>query len=63
MHDAPRIALADVAVSQTPEENELETGVRSKEARKYIFKSLDEIGTVSNSRRLQAAYQDRCMFE
>ena len=35
-----------VAVAQTPVEDELETGIQSYETRKYIFKSLVEIGTV-----------------
>lgn len=32
---------------KTPEEHELETGIKSKEARKYIFNCLDDIGQVS----------------
>jgi len=39
-------AFVLVAVAQTPVEDELETGIQSYETRKYIFKSLDEIGTV-----------------
>lgn len=31
---------------KTPEEHELETGIKSKEARKYIFNCLDDIGQV-----------------
>ncbi|XP_013171582.1 PREDICTED: homeodomain-interacting protein kinase 2 isoform X2 [Papilio xuthus] len=32
---------------KTPEEHELETGIKSKEARKYIFNCLDDIGQVN----------------
>nr|CAD7206780.1 unnamed protein product [Timema douglasi] len=32
---------------QTPEEHEAETGIKSKEARKYIFNCLDDIGQVN----------------
>ena len=32
---------------QTPEEHESETGIKSKEARKYIFNCLDDIGQVN----------------
>lgn len=32
---------------KTPEEHELETGIKSKEARKYIFNCLDDIGQVT----------------
>lgn len=32
---------------QTTEEHETETGMKSKEARKYIFSSLDDIAHVS----------------
>lgn len=32
---------------QTPEEHEVETGIKSKEARKYIFNCLDDIGQVN----------------
>lgn len=33
---------------KTPEEHELETGIKSKEARKYIFNCLDDIGQVKD---------------
>lgn len=32
---------------KTPEEHEAETGIKSKEARKYIFNCLDDIGQVN----------------
>jgi len=32
---------------QTPEEHEAETGIKSKEARKYIFNCVDDIGQVN----------------
>ena len=32
---------------KTPEEHELETGIKSKEARKYIFNCLEDIGQVN----------------
>ncbi|KAK3928942.1 Homeodomain-interacting protein kinase 2 [Frankliniella fusca] len=32
---------------KTPEEHEVETGIKSKEARKYIFNCLDDIGQVN----------------
>lgn len=32
---------------KTPEEYEAETGIKSKEARKYIFNCLDDIGQVN----------------
>lgn len=32
---------------QTPEEHEGETGIKSKEARKYIFNCLDDMGQVN----------------
>lgn len=32
---------------KTPEEHEIETGIKSKEARKYIFNCLDDIGQVN----------------
>jgi homeodomain interacting protein kinase len=31
-------------IDQTPEEYEAETGVKSKETRKYIFSRLDDVG-------------------
>ena len=31
---------------KTPEEHEAETGIKSKEARKYIFNCLEDIGQV-----------------
>jgi len=34
-------------IDQTPEEHEAETGIKSKEARKYIFNCLDDIGQVN----------------
>jgi hypothetical protein len=34
-------------INQTPEEHEAETGIKSKEARKYIFNCLDDIGQVN----------------
>lgn len=34
---------------KTPEEHEQETGIKSKEARKYIFNCLEDIGQVSAS--------------
>ncbi|GCC42713.1 hypothetical protein chiPu_0026530 [Chiloscyllium punctatum] len=34
---------------KTPEEHEAETGMKSKEARKYIFGCLDDIAHVSMS--------------
>lgn len=33
--------------NQTPEEHEAETGIKSKEARKYIFNCVDDIGQVN----------------
>lgn len=36
-----------ICVLQTPEEHELETGIKSKEARKYIFNCLDDMAQVS----------------
>lgn len=35
---------------QTTEEHEKETGLKSKEARKYIFSCLDDIAHVSTTR-------------
>lgn len=32
---------------KTPEEHDAETGIKSKEARKYIFNCLDDIGQVN----------------
>lgn len=37
---------------QTTEEHEKETGLKSKEARKYIFSCLDDIAHVSHSSEL-----------
>ncbi|XP_059959922.1 homeodomain-interacting protein kinase 1-like [Mesoplodon densirostris] len=38
---------------KTPEEHELETGIRSKEARKYIFNCLDDMAQVNMSTDLE----------
>ncbi|TKC49853.1 hypothetical protein EI555_011814 [Monodon monoceros] len=38
---------------QTPEEHELETGIKSKEARKYIFNCLDDMAQVNMSTDLE----------
>lgn len=34
---------------QTPEDHEAETGIKSKEARKYIFNCLDDMAQVGVS--------------
>lgn len=34
---------------RTPEEHERETGIKSKEARKYIFNCLDDMAQVSST--------------
>lgn len=39
--------------SQTPEEHEAETGIKSKEARKYIFNCLDDMGQVNVPNELE----------
>lgn len=39
--------MSNYPLSQTPEEHEVETGIKSKEARKYIFNCLDDIGQVN----------------
>lgn len=39
-----------IHILQTPEEHELETGIKSKEARKYIFNCLDDMAQVSMAR-------------
>lgn len=39
---------------QTTEEHEKETGLKSKEARKYIFSCLDDIAHVSHSNELRS---------
>ena len=49
---------------QTPEEHESETNIRSKEARKYIFNRLDDMGQVNvptdlEGHELQAEKSDR----
>ncbi|XP_075766393.1 homeodomain-interacting protein kinase 1 isoform X3 [Pelodiscus sinensis] len=38
---------------KTPEEHELETGIKSKEARKYIFNCLDDMAQVNMSNDLE----------
>lgn len=40
--------------SQTPAEHEAEMGIKSKEARKYIFNCLDDMMQVSQSCQLYA---------
>ncbi|XP_042563316.1 homeodomain-interacting protein kinase 3a isoform X2 [Clupea harengus] len=40
---------------KTTEEHEAETGLKSKEARKYIFSSLDDIGHVNQVLRMEGA--------
>lgn len=48
---------------QTPEEHEAETKVKSKEARKYIFNCLDDIGQVRKTHRvghLLLTHQPHC---
>ncbi|XP_023612802.1 homeodomain-interacting protein kinase 1 isoform X2 [Myotis lucifugus] len=40
-------------VGKTPEEHELETGIKSKEARKYIFNCLDDMAQVNMSTDLE----------
>lgn len=52
---------------KTPEEHEAETNVKSKEARKYIFNCLDDIGQVNvpndvDSSQLLAEKTDRREF-
>ncbi|XP_072128936.1 homeodomain-interacting protein kinase 3a isoform X3 [Mobula birostris] len=52
---------------KTPEEHEVETGMKSKEARKYIFNSLDDIAHVNmvldlEGSDLQAEKADRMEF-
>lgn len=37
-----------LAFPQTPEDHEAETGIKSKEARKYIFNCLDDMAQVMN---------------
>ncbi len=39
--------LTITTLLQTPEEHEAETAIKSKEARKYIFNCLDDIGQVN----------------
>lgn len=36
-----------VSLLQTPEDHEGETGIKSKEARKYIFNCLDDMAQVT----------------
>jgi hypothetical protein len=42
-----RLSAFACLINQTPEEHEAETGIKSKEARKYIFNCLDDIGQVN----------------
>ena len=42
---------------KTPEEHEAETGIKSKEARKYIFNCLEDIGQVCQQTSLISAFQ------
>lgn len=44
---------------QTPDDHEAETGIKSKEARKYIFNCLDDMAQV---RALVSNQQDCFMF-
>lgn len=43
--------ISDFLSPQTTEEHEKETGLKSKEARKYIFSCLDDIAHVSSTTR------------
>lgn len=36
------------SLDQTPDDHEAETGIKSKEARKYIFNCLDDMAQVSS---------------
>lgn len=46
---------------QTPDDHEAETGIKSKEARKYIFNCLDDMAQV---RALVSNQQDcSCVFQ
>ena len=38
-----------VSIFQTPAEHEMEMGIKSKEARKYIFNCLDDMMQVDGS--------------
>ena len=39
---------AFASLDQTPDDHEAETGIKSKEARKYIFNCLDDMAQVSS---------------